>query len=199
MGIHHSESESPIHWRQFLALEEELMQVARYIEFSEDNFNTYSIELASLILGAGSEIDVVAKQICKKLKPSSKAKNIGQYGNQISAEMPTVGTFKLTLPKYGLELQPWVNWTAKPRKNPYWWTSYNKVKHERHNHFNQANLTNALNAVGGLYILVLYLYEQLATAGRLSPNPTLFRPHSDFFGGTSVWDTEFCINYVLRS
>lgn len=199
MGIHHSESESPIHWRQFLALEEELMKVARYIEFSENNFNTYSIELASLLLGAGSEIDVVAKQICKKLKPSSKAKNIGQYGNQISAEIPTVGTFKLLLPKYGLELQPWVNWSAKPRKNPYWWTSYNKVKHERHNHFNQANLTNVLNAVGGLYILVLYLYEKLATEGRLSPNPSLFRPHPDFFGGTSVWDTEFCINYVLRS
>ena len=199
MGIHHSESESPIHWRQFLALEEELMQVARFIEFSEDNFNTYSVQLASLLLGAGSEIDVVAKQICRKLKPSSKAKNIGQYGNQISAEIPTVGSFKLLVPKYGLEIQPWINWSVKPRKNPYWWTSYNKVKHERHNHFNQANLTNVLNAVGGLYILVLYLYEKLATEGKLSPNPTLFRPHPDFFGGTSVRDTEFCINYVLRN
>jgi len=82
MGIHHSESESPIHWRQFLALEEELMQVARYIEFSEDNFNTYSIELASLLLGAGSEIDVVAKQICKKLKVLLKQKIYGSTGTK---------------------------------------------------------------------------------------------------------------------
>ena len=199
MGINHSESESPIHWRQFLALEEDLLRVTRYVEFSNENFKTYSIELASLLLGAGSEIDVVAKQICKKLKRSSKANNIGQYGNQIAAAIPTVGKFKLLLPKYGLELNPWVNWSAKPRKNPDWWKSYNNVKHERHNHYNEANLENVLNAIGGLYVLVLYLYDSLASEGRLSPNPVLFRPHPDFFSGTTAWDTELLINYGLSS
>ena len=180
-------------------MEEDLVHLARYIEFNEENFPTYSIELASLLLGAGSEIDVVAKQICRKINPSSKAKNIWNYGNQIAAALPTVGEFKLILPKYGLDLQPWENWSTKPRKNPFWWQSYNDVKHNRHKHFSEANLMNSLNAIGGLYILVLYLYEQLAEKGRLSPNPSLFRPSSDFSDGTTCWDTELLINYKLSS
>jgi hypothetical protein len=34
------------HWNYFLALEKDLETVSRYIEFSRDNLNTYSIELA---------------------------------------------------------------------------------------------------------------------------------------------------------
>ena len=199
MSIKHTESESPIHWRYFLALEEELLGLARYVELSEDNFSTYSIELASLLLNAGSEVDVVAKQICKKIKKDSKAKNIGHYANQIGAALPVVGKFKLTLPRYGLALQPWVNWSANPRKSPFWWKSYNNVKHQRHTHYGEANLSNALNALGGLYVLVLYLYEDLAKQGKLSPNPTLFRPEAEFTNGTTCWDTELLINYELRS
>ncbi len=199
MGIKQAESESPIHWRYFLAIEEDLLRVARYIEFTEDNFSTYSIELASLLLNSGSEIDVVAKQICRKLKKDSKANNIGYYGNQIGAALPNVERFKLSLPKYGLALRPWQNWSSKPRKSPYWWKSYNNVKHQRHTHYKEANLKNALNALGGLYVMVLYLYSELAEQGRLSPNPSLFRPEAAFFNGTTCWDTELLINYELRS
>ncbi|WP_169709591.1 hypothetical protein [Deferrisoma camini] len=199
MGIEHAKSESPIHWRYFLALEEDLRQLARYIEFAEDNFSTYSVELASLLLSAGSEIDVVAKQICKRIKRDSKANNIGHYANQIGAALPSVGKFKLSLPKYGLCLHPWKNWSSNPRKSPYWWKSYNNVKHQRHTHYKEANLKNVLNALGGLYVLVLYLYPELAEQGRLSPNPSLFRPEASFFNGISCLDTELLIKYELRS
>jgi hypothetical protein len=38
------------HWDYFLTLEADLSVVARYIEFSRDNFGTYSIELARIIV-----------------------------------------------------------------------------------------------------------------------------------------------------
>lgn len=39
MGIH--ETESPKYWNYFLALEADLVNLSRYIEFTEDNFSSY--------------------------------------------------------------------------------------------------------------------------------------------------------------
>lgn len=60
------------HWNYFLALEKDLEGVSRYIEFCKDNLNTYSIELAHLLLSSASEIDTIAKSVCSILEPKSK-------------------------------------------------------------------------------------------------------------------------------
>lgn len=195
MGIR--ESESPIHWRYFLALEEDLVSLSRYIEFTKDNFGAYSTELSSILLGAGSEVDVVAKQVCRTINPKSKAKFISHYGSQIQAAYPNVGHFELRMPRFGLSLRPWDSWSGKTQKSPLWWKAYNDVKHSRHTHYHAANLKNALNAVGGLLILTLFLYRNLASEGRLSPNPIVIRPHEKFQTGTTCWDTELLINYKM--
>jgi len=67
------------HWNYFLALEKDLEGVSRYIEFCKDNLNTYSMELAHLLLSSSSEIDTIAKCICSILEPTAKPKNIDQY------------------------------------------------------------------------------------------------------------------------
>jgi len=72
MGIH--EIESPLHWRYFLLLEEDLMVLARYIEFTKDNYDSYSVELGRILLSAGSEVDVVANKLAKKSTPRRKQK-----------------------------------------------------------------------------------------------------------------------------
>ena len=199
MGIHHTEYESPIHWRYFLALEEDLLRISRFIEFTDENYSTFSIELASILLGASAEVDIVAKQLCKKIKTGKKADNIKQYTDQLGPALPKIGEFIVELPRFGLRLNPWENWTLTHRKSPLWWTAHNNVKHNRHTYFDEANLKNTLNAVAGLYVLVLYLYQELALEGRLSPNPTVFRPGEKFFNGTTVWDTDMLINYALGS
>jgi hypothetical protein len=193
MGIQQNHS-SPLHWRYLLSLEEDLHQIARFIEPAPENLSAYSSELASMLLAAGSEVDVLAKMICQKVKKESKAKNIGHYASTIGTAYPSVGNFRVEIPKFGLKLHPWENWAKSPRTSPLWWKAYNQVKHERNAHFNQANLKNTLNALAGLYVLVLHLYRDMARAGRLSPNPTLFRPAGVDYN-TIVWDTEFLIQY----
>jgi len=192
MGIQRSHS-SPSHWRYFLSLEEDLHQLARFIEPSEKNFPTYSTELAALLLSAASEVDVLAKMICKKVKKDSKARNIGHYASTICKAYPRVGEFRVEIPKFGLKLQPWESWEEKSRNSPPWWKAYNQVKHERNVHFDQANMKHSLNALAGLYVVLLYFYRDLALEGRLSPNPSLFRPAGDY--RTVVWDTEILIQY----
>jgi len=163
------------HWNYFLALEKDLEKVSRYIEFCNDNLNTYSIELAHLLLSSVSEIDTIAKCICSILDPKAKPKNINQYRKIIkTAEENELGfTFqpkavvlpeklkhrmsaiKVLLPHYNMALIPWKSWAED--KNPDWWQAYNNVKHERNKHFNKATLRNALYSVAGL-LCINYFY-----------------------------------------
>lgn len=149
-----------IHWNYFLALENDLEQVSRYIEFNSNNFRTYSIELAHLLLAASSEVDVIAKGICGFLEPNSPAGNINQYREIINRNLPDFRKEQVFVPRFNLTLKPWSNWAfVKNPRNPLWWRSYNNVKHERNEYFAEANLKNVLNSVGGLLVTVFHFYK----------------------------------------
>jgi hypothetical protein len=51
-----------------------LENVSRYIEFIDANLDTYSIELAHLLLASSSECDVVFKELCALLSPKKGGK-----------------------------------------------------------------------------------------------------------------------------
>jgi len=155
MGI--EVKESLIHWNYFLALESDLQQISRFIEFDKKNFRTYSIELAHLLLASSSEVDVIAKCICGLLEANSPAENINQYREIIDRNLPGFKKETVYIPRFSHQLTPWKNWNST--QNPIWWRSYNKVKHERNEHFTEANLKNVLNSVGGLLITVFYFYK----------------------------------------
>jgi hypothetical protein len=160
------------YWQYFLALEADMEITTRFVQPTRDNFGTYSIEFARILLSAGSEIDVVAKDLCKKLDGESKAKNIIHYHEQITARYPNFPTMRIVVPRYALLLEPWLEW--KSGESPSWWRSYNDVKHERDAHFSDANLQNAFLAVAGLFCLVLYFYQPALYANELKPWTRLF-------------------------
>lgn len=182
-----------IHWNYFLALENDTEEIARYVDFTKANFPTYSIELAHLLLAASSEIDVVAKQLCSIVSPSSKAENIDDYRKIINPTFPVICTMKIVIPRFSLTLHPWDNWQRDV--NPNWWKAYNNVKHQRHEHFSDANLKNALNALSGLYILLLFMYKDIAMKGELFPNPQLVMVEDHYFGGMELIKHMWSIRY----
>jgi len=100
------------------------------------------------------------------------------------------------LPKFGLTLKPWDNW-SNPKGVPDWWTAYNKVKPHRHSDFHQGNLQNALNAVAGLFVMVLHLYEEKAKPAELIPSPQFFLPTDDHFAGANILGYGFGFQYQL--
>ena len=148
-----------VHWNYYIALEQDLSKVSRFIEFSEANFNTYSIELAHLLLAASSEVDVVLKSLCNFKNSGKNHRNINDYRETITAESPSLIDERCFINRYGLELQPWISWGGG--ENPFWWHSYNNVKHQRDTHFNEANLKNTLNAVAALSLVALYYYREV--------------------------------------
>jgi hypothetical protein len=180
-----------LHWNYFLALEKDLEIVSRYVEFCEPNYNVYSIEFAHLLFAAASEVDVVAKLLCQRLKPSAPRNNINDYRAVLTGALADLPTMQVTILRYGLILTPWENWAGA--NNPVWWGSYNNVKHERNAHFHEATLKNALNALGALLILVYHYYSYLLartsgqrlnpkeTTQQLEPESTLLRLNGDYY------------------
>lgn len=163
---------SLIHWNYFLTLDADAANLSRYVEFKEDNFNSYSVEMARILLAAASEVDVVAKLLCKNVDPTSKAGNINQYRTKLTRAFPGMISMTVTIPRYALTLRPWDNWSQN--KSPDWWCDYNAVKHERNANFERANLKNTLNSVGALFVVLLHFYCDKARNGELVPLPSLF-------------------------
>jgi len=178
-----------LHWNYFLALERDLEVIARYVEFTPQNFEVYSIELAHLLFAAASEVDVVAKLLCRRFDATAPHNNIDDYRKVLLSTLPELNSTQVFIPRYGLTLTPWENWSE--HNNPEWWRSYNKVKHERDAHFNRATLKNGLNAMAALLILTIQLYRRvLPTHGEvplcvreatreLQPETTLMRLGED--------------------
>ena len=171
-----TQSKNKIHWNYFVALEQDLETVSRYIEFNEDNFKVYSIELARLLFAAASEVDVIAKLLCKRFYPTASDENINDYRRVLLTKLPEIPTTEVFIGRYGLSFKPWDNWSLTTNNNPVWWSDYNKVKHQRDTYFSRATLKNVINSLGALLILVYchYSYELASTEGeRLRPKETM--------------------------
>ena len=158
------------HWQYYKGIVCDIEVLSRYIEISQDNYRSYSIELTRIFLSVGSEIDVVAKLLCKEAYPKSTADTIDKYREILTQKSPRLPTVEISIPKCLISLEPWNDWLSE--KNPEWWSYYNKVKHKRDEHFREANLENVLLATAGLCVLVSYLYYD--NISRLSGITPLF-------------------------
>lgn len=64
------------HWNYLFAIESDLERLSRFVEFDERNFDCFSLEISRVLLAAGAEIDVVCKQLCRNVDPTSTAGSI---------------------------------------------------------------------------------------------------------------------------
>lgn len=145
------------HWNYFLSIESDLVNLTRYIEFTPDNMNVFSVELARILMASTQEVDVLAKQICTGL--GKTAKNEQGYRSILPVTFPAMLYHTVFLPRFDIECVPFHKWSKK--ETPDWWVANNKVKHERHDQFSKANLENMLNSVSGLFIMNMYYYHSI--------------------------------------
>jgi hypothetical protein len=157
------------HWHYFLAIEEDLLRLSRFIEFSKKNASTFSLENARILMAATQEVDVLLKRICKKHgKPGEKEP---QYRKELSLEIPKLLTIEVSFLLGDIISCPYKAWASG--KTPEWWTANNKIKHERHNHYEKASLSCVLDAVAGLFLANLYFYFPLEANELLFPRAKL--------------------------
>jgi hypothetical protein len=184
------------HWHYFAALADDVEKTVRFVEPTPDNFKAYSVEFARLYLAIGSEIDVVAKLLCKAVNPSTKPGGINTYRPVILTGFPQVPDVELTATRNEISLVPWKDWNSGI--NPSWWSCYNDVKHERDKHFKDANLENTLNALAGLMVLTGYLYAE-DLRDNLVPitSAGFIRFSQKYFSGTGMGPRGFVMSYRL--
>lgn len=161
-----------IHWNYFLAIEQDVIDLSRYIEFCEDNFKTYSIEIARIIMASTQEIDVVMKEICKSKGNLSRSET--GYRAFIPTIYPKFTDREVEIPKYELTFIPFEEW--KNNKTPKWWTANNKIKHQRNTHFSRASLENMFKSVCGLMITNLYFYHTISQLDEMYSGSQLLYP-----------------------
>lgn len=167
---------SPTFWEYYLHIEADLAHCSRYVEFAAPNFSTYSNEFARIIVVASAEIDAILGELCKLIAPTEKANTISQYFPIVLRQFPAFTDANVEVRRHRLSFQPWKDW--KSNKSPGWWgDGYNRIKHDRTNHFGVANLHNALQAVGGLFLAILHYHQHI------SGEPI----HVDFSRGTQLF------------
>jgi hypothetical protein len=179
------------HWNYYLALEKDLENLARYIEFCQDNLLVYSIELTHILLSASSEIDVIMKQLCLLAAPTKVVNNINDYRAIVQSQLSFMINEEVSIDRFELSFRPFENWNEA--RNPDWWKSYNNVKHQRDSYFFEANLQNTINAVGALLLAATHYYKLAFskeaghdigyknTTRELRPNSSFIQINADYY------------------
>lgn len=173
------------YWSYFLELESQLIETKRYVEFSESNNKTYSIEYLKLYQAVCSEIDVVGKEIAINVNPDFLIKDncsIKKWGFEMQQKFGSIKD-ALVLFNRETELQPFKKWqyekTFSKKNTPYlrivggddgvikWWKDYNAVKHQRiglvadNGNFCLANQRNLVLAFSALFLMESMFIESL--------------------------------------
>lgn len=150
-----------LYWKHYLIIEEDFIKTHRYVELDRDNFTTFSVEYTKLLQSIGSEFDVVSKEICKFYGYYNKSR-IFEYAPVIIQSFTDLCSQKLMVKSNNsIVIEPLKDWTIQPYyKSPKWWTSYNKIKHDRVNNFALANLENVIFGLASLFLTEMYfIYE----------------------------------------
>jgi hypothetical protein len=145
-------------------------------------------------MAAASEFDTLAKHLCHLINPSQNPQNINQYYPIITSKYSKFTQYEILIPRYKLSFKPWETWSAS--SSPDWWSKgYNKIKHERDQHFCKANLHNAILSTCGLLTGILYFYDSRFGSKPqidLFQAPKLLTPHdydqSGYQSASISWD-----------
>lgn len=124
------------YWKYYRQLEDELLETRRYVDFSNGNLSTYSIEFLKLYQAVCSEIDVVGKYMALNVKEQFDCKNSNiqkwwyvirdkyyitdgpESGMNNNKEEQTYHLYDYSCGKFcEIELHPWKNYLIVQYKN----------------------------------------------------------------------------------
>lgn len=178
------------YWNHYLSIEDDFMSTIKYVSVDLFNSHAYSIEYTKLILGIGSEVDVVCKEYCNYIDSIKSPSRINDYAPIILTHEPTIKTQNIRIIDTVIDIIPWDLWDGT--HSPLWWKLYNKIKHQRTDaltittdnsglkletthpdyhrydslrgipYYKFANQENVLKALGGLFILCMYFHKNIS-------------------------------------
>lgn len=151
----------------FDSMERRLVKFCRIVPPQKQNEKTWSPLLAEIIVEASSIVDSL---FCHVAGSVPAANYIGVRKNNLElSDFHDLYNGELRLSQRKLILlstppeflSPFDRWTRG--KAPAWWTTHNKLKHDRLKHMPDAHLSSAINAAGGALTLFCAFAEEHAS------------------------------------
>ncbi len=155
----------PSRWKFIQSLQEDLLKTSRYVEFSQQNSGTYSVEFDRIILAAGSEINSTFENLARHKNITVNGNlDIIKAGMVLLPSMSSISSVEVELLNSDfLVFKPWDGWSSS--SSPDWWSKvYNKLKHQRSKSYAEATLGNAVISTAALVVLSLYSHRLLTGA-----------------------------------
>ncbi len=104
-------------WKHYIILEEDFKSTQRYVELSEDNFETFSVEYTRLLQSIGSEFDVVCREVCRYYGFYNK-KNIKDYSSVIISKFINITNENVMIKDdNSINTEPLKDWIVAPTYN----------------------------------------------------------------------------------
>jgi len=162
-------------FRSYQIFERKLADILQVIPLSKENDNTWSPELVNLFLDVGSLVDSVARNTIGEGKDKNDTVQIkNSTGNSIRKKVKEldIGDFEINMFS-GLKLMdsrvivyvyplqivsPYSSYRDSGADG--WWSVYNLLKHNRIKNYSKANLLSTLNALAGLFLLLVRCKEE---------------------------------------
>jgi len=132
----------------YILLEEKLAKILESVPFSKENETTWSPELVTMFVEVGSLVDSLSRTIIG----GNHKLTIVDFEKKIFRKYDMLGS-NIVMYTYPIRsIKPFQDYRKKPTG---WWFLYNKLKHNRLNHYKEANLANVVRAMGGLFLLLI--------------------------------------------
>jgi hypothetical protein len=163
-------------FKYFLVLDQDVFATSRYVEFSKNNFNTFSLEYLRLLVSICAEFEIVCKRLCASIKHEGdfERADMDYLTQTILDRFPKIAELEIGIPQLGENILPFKGWgqsykneEGEKLRSPSWWMDYNHVKHGRDQNFKKSNLKNVLHSLAGLYGILIYLYRNESKNGEI--------------------------------
>lgn len=190
------------YWPIYKNLEEETLQLTKYIQFSDDQLRVYSMQIADLIMRVAAEIEALSKELYKDnhgpdiFDENGKKRNLffdtdcikylnNKRGICNREIMVSCSIFYFTTTENRI-IQPLKRANYNGNKSAVWNRAHQAVKHDRRNNLMKGNIGNLIKSLGALYILNIYYRDDKFEYGTPLVPDKFFdnRLGSDIFSAT---------------
>ena len=196
---------SNLYWPVYKNLEKEVLKLAEYVHFSDDQLGTYSILIADLIVRCSVEIEALSKELYCMLGGNMPPTDSQGEVRDLYFDTDCLDLLeqKWVISKKQIMVSA-INFYFIDEKNKIltllyksnkrrtsgskFKQAYQAVKHDRKKKKKKANIENLLHALGALYILNLYYKDEKIDIGRVYLNAHNFDNRS----GSEIFSAHYC-------
>ena len=129
----------------FSSLETRLLECLDFLPYTKENWRVVSPRFAPIILDACSLTESVLRHFAGL---SDDRASFKRFAGEVDEHLELDEAISIFLTTGIVFLNPFASWKTKA---PAWWTAYNRLKHDRLNHYAEATYENTVLALCALH------------------------------------------------